>query len=80
MSDTSDDRPVRRKGNPRAEFRLHALNHAYLDDLVRDGTYGGTKSEVMRRFVEEGIRGALNNGRIAKRNIDDYGGPTPSQD
>jgi hypothetical protein len=46
-------------------------------DLI---TYGGTKSEVMRRFVEEGIRVALNNGRIAKRNIDDYGGPTPSQD
>lgn len=66
--------------NPKAEFRLHALNHAYLDDLVNEGTYGGTKSEVMRRFVEEGIRRALNEGRIAKRNIQDYGGQAPSED
>jgi hypothetical protein len=66
--------------NRRAEFRLHALNHAYLDDLLNDGTYGGTKSEVMRRFVEEGIRKALNEGRITKRNIADFGGPVPSDD
>jgi hypothetical protein len=69
-----------RKGNPRIEIRLHRLNLAYLDDLVNDGTYGGTKSEVMRRFVEEGIRRALNEGRIAKRNIMDFGGPAPSED
>lgn len=77
MSDTTK---TNRKGSPRAEFRLHRLNHAYLDDLVNDGTYGGTKSEVIRRFVEEGIRRALNEGRISKRDIRDYGGPAPSQD
>jgi len=65
---------------PRAEFRLHALNHAYLDDLVREGTYGLTKSEVLRRFVEEGIRRALNDGRIPPRSIDDFGGPVSSED
>jgi Arc/MetJ-type ribon-helix-helix transcriptional regulator len=66
--------------NPKAEFRMHAMLHAYLDDLVNDGTYGGTKSEVLRRFVEEGIRAALNAGRIAKRDIRDFGGPAPSED
>jgi hypothetical protein len=66
--------------NPKVEFRLHAMNRAYLDDLVNQGTYGQTKSEVLRRFVEEGIRGALNDRRIAERNINDFGGPTPSED
>ena len=66
--------------NPKAEFRLHRMNHAYLDDLVNEGTYGGTRSEVLRRFVEEGIRRALNEGRIAKRKIEDFGGPAPSED
>jgi hypothetical protein len=40
----------------------------------------GTKSEVTRRFIEEGIRKALNDGRIAKRDIKNYGGPAPSED
>ena len=66
--------------NPKVEFRLHAMNRAYLGDLVNQGTYGQTKSEVLRRFVEEGIRTALNDGRIAERNINDFGGPTPSED
>ena len=66
--------------NPKAYFRLHRMNHAYLEDLVREGTHGGTKSEVMRRFVEEGIRRALIAELISKRNIDDYGGPAPSED
>jgi hypothetical protein len=66
--------------NPKTYFRLHRINRAYLDDLVHEGTYGGTKSEVMRRFVEEGIRRALTDNRIARRNIADYGGPMPSRD
>jgi len=78
MPDTAPKK--RPKGSPRFELRLHPMNVAYLDDLVNDGTYGGTKSEVARRFVEEGIRRALNEGRITKRNIADYGGPMPSDD
>jgi hypothetical protein len=78
MPDTSPKKA--RRGSPRFELRLHPMNVAYLDDLVNDGTYGGTKSEVARRFVEEGIRTALNQGRIARRNIADYGGPMKSED
>ena len=44
----------------------------YVDDLVKENTYGDNKSEVMRRFIDEGIRKALNEGRIAKRNPADY--------
>ena len=78
MTDTLPKK--RRRGNPRVEFRLHRMNHAYLADLLNDGTYGGTKTEIARRFVEEGIRKALNEGRIAKRDIGEYGGPVPSED
>lgn len=80
MSDTSKDKGLKRKGSPRVEFRLHPINHAYLDDLLRDGSFGGTKSEIVRRFVEEGIRRARREIGIADRNIDDYGGPRASED
>jgi hypothetical protein len=76
MSDTRK----KRKGNPRVEFRLHPLNHAYLDDILKDGSFGGSKSEIVRRFVEEGIRRARNEVKIPHRDIADHGGPTPSED
>ena len=72
--------PKKRKGNPRVEFRLHPINLAYLDDILKDGSFGGTKSEIVRRFVEEGIRRARNEAGIPKRDIADYGGPAPSED
>jgi hypothetical protein len=79
MSDTQDT-PKKRKGNPRVEFRLHPLNHAYLDDILKDGSFGGSKSEIVRRFVEEGIRRARTEVGIPNRNIAEYGGPTPNED
>lgn len=48
--------------------------------ILKDGSFGGTKSEVVRRFVEEGIRRARNEVGIQKRDIADYGGPRPSED
>jgi hypothetical protein len=44
----------------------------YVDDLLKEGTYGDTKSEVMRRFIDDGIRRALNEGRITKRDPANY--------
>ena len=44
----------------------------YVDDLVKERIYGDNKSEVLRRFIDEGIRRALNEGRIAKRDPADY--------
>jgi Arc/MetJ-type ribon-helix-helix transcriptional regulator len=57
---------------PKAELRLPPMLQDYVDDLLKEGTYGDSKSEVMRRFIDEGIRRALNEGRIAKRNSADY--------
>jgi hypothetical protein len=79
MSDTQST-PKKRKGNPRVEFRLHPLNHAYLEDILKDGSFGGSKSEIVRRFVEEGIRRARREVGIPNRDIAAYGGPTPSED
>ena len=74
------DTPKKRKGSPRVEFRLHPINHAYLDDLLKDGSFGGTKSEIVRRFVEEGIRRGRREVGIPDRNIADYGGPMKTDD
>jgi hypothetical protein len=60
--------------NPRADCRLHPINHAYLEELARLGPYGTSKSAVMRRFLEDGIGQAIKDGMIEKKNIDDYGG------
>jgi hypothetical protein len=45
--------------NQKAECRLSAINHAYLNDLAKLGPYGSGKSGVMRRFIENGIKAAL---------------------
>jgi hypothetical protein len=62
-------------GHPKEEFRLHAMNHAYLEDLVREGTYGGDAPLYRGRYQD-----GLNEGRTAKRNINDFGGPMSAQD
>lgn len=68
------DEPIQRKGKatPPAQLRLPPMLQDYVDDLVKEGTYGDSKSEVMRRFIDEGIRKALNEARIAKRDPADY--------
>ena len=66
------DAQPKEKRNPKAEFRLPRMLRDYVDDLVKERIYGDNKSEVMRRFIDEGIRQALNDGRIAKRNPADY--------
>ncbi|MCC8975927.1 MULTISPECIES: hypothetical protein [Bradyrhizobium] len=59
--------------NPKAECRLSPINHAYLDDLAKLGPYGSGKSGVMRRFIENGIRAALEAKVIAPRDVADFG-------
>jgi hypothetical protein len=59
--------------NPKAECRLAPINHAYLDDLAKLGPYGDGKSGVMRRFIENGIRAALEAKVIAPRDVADFG-------
>jgi hypothetical protein len=59
--------------NPKAECRLSQINHAYLVDLARLGPYGKGKAGVIRRFVENGIKEALENKVIAPRDLSEFG-------
>ena len=72
MSDTGRSKQRKGKATPPAQLRLPPILQDYVDDLLKEGTYGDSKSDVMRRFIDEGIRRALNEGRIAKRNPADY--------
>jgi hypothetical protein len=64
--------------SPKAQCRLTPINHAYLVDLARIG-YGPGKSGVMRRFIENGIRQALESKVISTRNAEDFG-ESPADD
>jgi hypothetical protein len=66
--------------NPKAECRLSPINHAYLSDLAKLGPYGKGKSGVMRRFIENGIKEALENKVIAQRDISEFGGANEDDD
>ena len=66
--------------NPKAECRLAPINHAYLDDLAKLGPYGSGKSGVMRRFIENGIRDALEAKVIVPRNVADFGDASEEDD
>ncbi len=59
--------------NPPVTIRLRPVMIAYLDDLGRIGPYGKGKAGVIRRFVEAGIRVAIERGVIAKRDGADFG-------
>jgi hypothetical protein len=58
-------------------LRLRKVTDHYLKELVKTGAYGENKSDVMRRFIENGIRQALEAGVIGKTDIRDHG-ETPS--
>ena len=48
--------------------------HAYLDDLANIGAYGKGKSGVVRRFIENGVREAIEKKVIAQRDVAEFGG------
>ena len=60
--------------NPKAQCRLEPINHAYLKDLAKLGSYGKGQAGVMRRFIENGITAAVEKGVIEKRSVEDFGG------
>lgn len=66
--------------NPKAECRLSPINHAYLSDLAKLGPYGKGKAGVMRRFIENGIKEALETKVIAARDIAEFGGADEEDD
>jgi hypothetical protein len=53
---------------------------AYLDDLGRIGPYGKDRAGVIRRFVEAGVRVAIERAVIAKRDGADFGEDLTDQD
>ena len=58
--------------NPKIEFRLPPIMHAYLEDLADMGAYGKGKTGVAKRFVEQGIANALDRKVIAPRSVADF--------
>ena len=58
--------------SPKTDFRLTPILRAYLDDLSKLGVYGKNRSEVVRRFVENGIKDAIEKGVIAPRNVSEF--------
>ena len=57
----------------KSTVRLEPILVAYLDDLAKLGAYGRGRAGVMRRFVENGIRDAIEKKVIAARDVSDFG-------
>ena len=58
--------------NDKVPLRIPPILHAYLNDLADLGTYGKGKNGVVRRFIEDGIRRAIEAGVIQKRSVKDF--------
>jgi hypothetical protein len=54
---------------PKTPVRLPPIIRAYLDDLAKLGAYGKGRSGVMRRFIEDGIKEAIEKKVIAPRDV-----------
>jgi hypothetical protein len=68
------------KEKDKVECRLAPINRAYLRELAKLGAYGRGESGVMRRFIEDGIREALEKGIIEKKSIEDFAEPKPQKE
>ena len=53
--------------------RLDTAKLAYLEDLAKIGAYGKDKSGVMRRFIENSVRTAIERKVIQPRDVADFG-------
>jgi hypothetical protein len=66
--------------SPKADLRLPPIMHAYLEDLAKIGAYGKGKSGVMRRFIENGVRTAIERKVIPTRDVADFGAEEDSEE
>jgi predicted DNA-binding protein len=57
---------------PKTSVRLTAIVQAYLDDLAKLGAYGKGRSGVVRRFIENGIKEAIEKKVIAPRDVSEF--------
>lgn len=58
---------------PKTTVRLTPILVAYLDDLAKLGAYGRGRAGVMRRFIENGIRDAIEKKVITPRDVSQFG-------
>jgi len=58
---------------PKTSVRLTPIIRAYLDDLAKLGAFGKRRSGVMRRFIENGIKEAIEKKVIAPRDVSEFG-------
>ena len=58
--------------NPPITVRFRPIDIAYLDELGELGGYGKGRNGVIRRFVENGIVRAIEQGVVTKKNAADY--------
>jgi hypothetical protein len=61
-------------GRQKTDLRLASIIRAYLDDLAKLGAYGKGRAGVMRRFIENGIKDAIEKGVIAPRDVSEFDG------
>jgi hypothetical protein len=64
------DKPT--KPDNKLPLRPSLIIHAYLADLAEWGTFGKGKGGVAMRFIEDGIRAAIDRGDISKRSAKDF--------
>lgn len=64
---------------PKTSVRLTPIMRAYLDDLAKIGAYGKGRSGVMRRFIENGIKEAIEKKVIAPRDVSEFGEDAKSE-
>jgi predicted DNA-binding protein len=57
---------------PKTSVRLPPIVQAYLDDLAKLGAYGKGRSGVMRRFIENGVKDAIEKKVIAPRDVSEF--------
>jgi predicted DNA-binding protein len=65
---------------PQTSIRLSPIIQAYLDDLAKLGAYGRGRAGVMRRFIENGIKDAIEKKVIAPRDVSEFGEIDESDD
>lgn len=61
-----------KKPDNKLPLRVSMIVHAYLNDLADWGTFGKGKNDVAMRFIEDGIKAAIDRGDITRRSARDF--------
>lgn len=72
--------PKKRKDTEVADATFSVVSLRRLDALVNEGSYGITRPEVIRHFVEAGLREARKDGHITDAEWEAATQPTSAND